>query len=257
MNAFEKFQARFKFFSKHAFKFGIEREFFLADREGRIVPMAKEVYEALYAKWGDIFTYELSACQIESRSEIVSMELLLVHLGDCEQKLDRVLGQFGLQKLYLEVAPDDMPLDVYPDPSGRYARLKAEMSREILLAACRVAGTHVHVGMPDAETALRVYNRVISHSDELCLMGDNSEGRRLRIYRQVAPQCDPEPYESWEHFHEVAQREGFANNPRNCWRLIRLTRHGTIEFRMFGVTESLTRVVEWAMRCRNLCLDAI
>lgn len=251
------FQQKFKFSPQHAYKFGIEREFFLANAYGQIVPRAQIVYEALHSQWGELFTYELSACQIESRSEIVAPESLGQHLSDCEDRLDSVLHRLNLQKLYLEVAPDTMPLDVFPDPSGRYAKLKEQMSRETLLAACQVAGTHVHVGMPDHETALRVYNFVIQYCDELCMVGDGSSGRRLSIYKKVAQNCHPLPYENWAHFHSVAVREGFAEEPRNCWTLIRITKHGTIEFRMFGVTESIPRLVEWALRCRNLCLSAL
>ncbi len=256
MDTLKKFQDRFLFSPQHAFKFGVEREFFLADRSGTIVPRAQSVYEALYAQWGDLFTYELSACQIESRTEIVQAESLHEHLRECEEKLDDVLVSLGLQKLYIEVAPNDMSLAVYPDPSGRYAALKASMPKDVLLAACRVAGTHVHIGMPDAATALRVYNSVVKHCDRLSQLGDGSHGQRLMIYKKVAPQCQPLPYKNWEHFHEVAQKEGFANNLRNCWTLIRLTKHGTIEFRMFGVTQSLSRVVAWANTCRELCVDA-
>ena len=256
MNTVTEFQQLFRFFPEHAFKFGIEREFFLADREGNIVPRAKSVYEALYAEWGDLFTYELSACQIESRTEIVTAESLLSHLADCEGKLDSVLCTLELQKLYMEVAPENMLLEVYPDPSGRYAALKAAMPKDVLLAACRVAGTHIHIGMPDSATALRVYNRVITHCDSLCQLGDSSSGLRLAIYKKVAPTCHPLPYESWEHFYQVARKEGFAENPRNCWTLIRLTKHGTIEFRMFGVTKSLSLIVTWANTCRELCVNA-
>lgn len=257
MTSFIEFREKFNFIPENAFKLGLEREFFLADRSGEIVPQAKVVYEELERRWGNLFTYELSACQIESRTQVIPVESLVEYLKECEEKLDNVLSALGLQKLYLEVAPDTMPLDVYPDSSGRYAQISRQMPKEVLLAACQVAGTHVHVGMPDIETALRVYNHVIRYCDELCTMGDGSEGRRLRIYKKVSPDCVPYPYETWQNFYDTAVARGFAEEPRNCWTLIRITKHGTIEFRMFGVTQSIERIAQWAMRCRNLCLRAV
>jgi carboxylate-amine ligase len=253
---YSEFKNKFRFATKHAFKFGVEREFFIADKTGAIVPYAQSVYDRLRRECGDLFTYELSACQIESRTEIVSPSQLIESLRDCEVKLDGVLETLGLHKLSAEVASDDMPLDVYPDPDGRYKRIARAMPREVLLAACQVAGTHVHVGMPDAETALRVYNYVIHYCDELCVLGDNSNGRRLHIYSMVAPDPRPRAYGSWVNFFEEAQREGYAEEPRNCWKLIRITKHGTIEFRMFGATESIEQIAAWAFRCRELCITA-
>ena len=130
------------------------------------------------------------------------------------------------------------------------------LSRETLLAACRVIGTHVHIGMPNHEMALRVYNNVISCVPILCHLGDHSNGERLQIYKVMAPNCVPVRYEDWDEFSTYARKNGFANDPRKCWHLIRISIHGTIEFRMFGVTRKLTEIVTWAKVCHRLCTQA-
>lgn len=150
-----------------------------------------------------------------------------------------------------------MPLDVYPDPTGRYQRITKDMPRKILRAACRVIGTHVHVGMRDHEMALRVYNYAIRHLAELCEMGNGSFGERLAIYKQMAPDYEPKPYASWEEYYNTALEKGFAEDPRKCWTLIRISVHGTIEFRMFGATDSIDRIVSWATRCHQICQEAM
>lgn len=203
------------------------------------------------------FSQELSACQIESRIGPSELHALQEALKLSEDRLEKLTSFLSLQLSHREVGPADMPLDVYPDPSGRYQAITKDMPRETLLAACRVIGTHVHVGMPDHDTALRVYNHVSEHFHALCELGNGSFGERLAIYRTMAPKYQPMPYESWQHFHDVACQEGFETDPRKCWTLIRISVHGTIEFRMFGATDSIDRIVSWATRCHALCMEAM
>jgi hypothetical protein len=197
--------------------------------------------------------YEFSACQLETRTAptlICGLEYELTYIAE---RVAWSLENLKLRPVYEEVAPESMPLDVYPDPSGRYKELAKRMSREKLAAACRVIGTHIHIGMPNHKTALRVYNRVIAHTGLLTKIGDGSRGERMRLYRVVKPDCDPCPYESWSAFHQHALASGFADNPRDNWQLVRITKYGTIEFRMFGATESSARVATWAQMCHGLC----
>lgn len=264
----EGFKNQFKFNPELAFRVGIERECFVADLSGRIMPKAALVIQHVQKNgWrvngssekinpGDMLGYELSACQIETRTKPSEIMEVMSALQSPDSGLRNSLQELGLQALYLEVAPDDMPLDVYPDPTGRYAEITRAMSHEVLLAACQVAGTHVHIGMPDHDIALRVYNRLTEHCEELCRSGDGSSGKRLEIYRKVAPERDPPVYKDWQDFFTAANKKGFAKNPRDCWTLIRISIHGTIEFRMFGSTDSLSQIKQWADLCHTLCLDA-
>ncbi|MBI5644631.1 hypothetical protein HY970_00880 [Candidatus Kaiserbacteria bacterium] len=248
---------------------GVERECFICDQTGRIVPHAHKVLSGIergvyedsgfgliaYPEKG-AFGYELSASQVESRVGPCLLGDLGHHLQRRDRELETALRHYGLSAMHAEVGPKDMPLDVYPDPTGRYQKITKDMPREILSAACRVIGTHVHVGMQDHDTALRVYNRVIQHCAELCEVGDGSFGERLAIYKQMAPDFEPKPYLNWDEYYQTAITKGFAEDPRKCWTLIRISVHGTIEFRMFGATDSIDRIVEWANRCHSLCLSA-
>jgi|SRR3989344_6135215 len=270
MKSIESFQKQFSFRPEGAFLVGVERECFIADDRGRIVPKAPLVIQHVKnSGWhdrcnegtricpGDLIGYELSACQIETRTIPTCVSSLRSELEWPDRELGRSLQELNLKPLHIDVAPDDMPLDVYPDPTGRYAAITQNMSREVLLAACQVAGTHVHIGMPDHETALRVYNRLTEHNEELCQYGGGLCGKRLEIYRKVAPNREPPVYANWTAFLDAANAKGFADNPRNCWTLIRISVHGTIEFRMFGATDSIDRIVEWADHCHRLCRAAL
>lgn len=252
-----EFKNLFTFNRALAWHIGVEREGFLVDADGQIVPRAHDALTELgQKKHAHQYGYELSACQLEDRVGPCELPLIADQLRSNDAVIGAVLDELGLVRRFIEVAPADMPLDVYPDPSGRYAAIAAGMPQATLAAACRVTGTHVHVGMPDHETALRVYNHVIEHTAQLCTVGDGSDGERLRLYRVVKPDPTPRRYDSWEHFHEYAVKDGFADNPRNCWHLIRLSKHGTIEFRMFGATADIGEIVCWATMCRALCRQA-
>ncbi len=233
---------------------GVERECHLVDKMGLIVPAAFEVLNMINDKH---FGYELSACQLESRTDPVQILSLKNALLKNDEVAHSVLDKLSLKCSYKEVAPFDMPLDVYPDPSGRYQLITKDMSVETLRAACRVIGTHIHIGMPDHETALNVYNDVICHTDNLISLGDGSNGERLKIYRMMAPDATPKAYVSWDNFYSAACEKGFDQDPRKCWALIRISVHGTIEFRMFGTTDNLDTIVEWASHCLNLCKNSM
>ena len=250
----KNFKGLFRFDPTKSGFIGVERECFITTPEGLIVPEAAAVLADL--PFGP-FGYELSACQIESRVGPHTIAELAPALRTSDARLKTTLERYGFSALYTEVGPEDMPLDVYPDPTGRYQEIVKDLPRSVLLAACRVIGTHVHIGMPDHETALATYNGVIRHLDELCEIGNGSFGERLAIYRQMAPNYKPQPYCSWQEYYETAVAQGFAEDPRKCWTLIRISIHGTIEFRMFGATNSIERIVSWATRCHELCEDAL
>lgn len=245
------FASQYAFTPELALHVGVERESFLV-QDDEIVPAAAE---ALLKLPQPRFGYELSACQLEDRVGPCQLAQLADELSHNDKLASEALNSLGLARLFLEVAPDTMPLNHFP--AERYDKIVEVISRERLLAACQVTGTHIHIGMPDHETALRVYNKVIAHTDELCRIGDHSGGRRLQIYRIMATDCQPIAWDGWDHFESYATEHGFVNDPRSCWHLIRLSLHGTIEFRVFGSPVSNDEVVCWAKRCHSLCKEAL
>ena len=251
----KEFAKKFGFRESGKLLVGIERECFLIDEAGEIVPRAAEILKHFPDR--KRFGYELSACQFEDRIGPVKIEDVKKALLKNERDIKIIENRLGFKRLHVEVAPETMPLDIFPDPTGRYQKITKNMPRHILLAACRVVGTHVHIGMPDHETALKVYNSAIKHAEVLCELGDGSRGERLGIYKIMAPDFQSPPYASWEEFHGTAVTKGFVDDPRKCWNLIRISVHGTIEFRMFGATPDLDKIVQWAETCHRLCQKAM
>jgi len=245
---YEEFLSRFKFQKEMTGFIGIERERFLSTANGTLVPYAEKFLTQLdNPKW----TYELSACQVEDRTtplyNIKEIKGALKE-NDCDGKT--VARQLGLKLLTIEVAPKNMSLAVYPTP--RYLRIKSQITQERLRAACRVTGTHLHFGMPDIKTAIQVSNLLRKYLDYFCKLGSHSNSERLQIYKTMAVHWEPPYYQSSQHFFEIARKEGFVKNPRDCWHLIRISIHGTVELRMFGVTENLDEVCKWIKIVRKI-----
>ncbi|MBV9158988.1 MAG: hypothetical protein JO019_00100 [Candidatus Kaiserbacteria bacterium] len=264
----EAFKAKFNFDPALSLHLGIEREAFIVNGTGKIAPKAEHLLKVMHGPYPmtefgrpideeQRFSYELSACQIEGRTKPRTLQRLSAELRRCDEILALGMQHIDCRVLHQEVGPADMPLDVFNDPTGRYQAITAGMERDTLLAACRLTGTHVHVGMPDHETAMRVHNRVIKHTRRLCALGDRSRGERIRIYEAMNPDCMPEPFADWNDFHRFAEERMYTEDPRRCWRWVRISVRGTIEFRMFGTTDSSEEVFGWACECHRLCEEAM
>lgn len=251
MNSFDDFMAQFKFDPKKAGNIGSEREFLLL-RDTEIVPIAADVLKEIDSTNGT-FGYELSACQLESRTNPCSLDSFQEELQRVEDLLVAAEERIGFRRSFEEIGPITMPRDIYPNK--RYAEIADHKSAEELLAACRVTATHIHVGMPDHNAALIAYNKTLQHIERLCKLGDHSEGKRLDVYRQMAPNCMPPHYDTWQDFYAKAVTEGFTDDPRQCWTWVRISKHGTIEFRMFGTTSELSKIVKWAQICHEICFS--
>ncbi len=253
MKDYQDFLSRFNFREEMTAFVGIERERFLSDSSGRLMPVA----DRFLSEIGDtLWTHELSACQVEDRTNP------LTHLEDIKSAIQvnneqgkRIAKKMGLHLRTIEVASEHMSLDVYPEP--RYLRIKNSLTREQLSAACRVTGTHLHFGMPNLETAISVVNCLREHIEALSILGDHSNGERLQLYRIVAPIWEPPCYQGENHFFEVACEQKFADNPRNCWHLVRISIHGTVELRMLGATDDLEEICQWITMIREIIKVAL
>ena len=255
MNEYEAFKAKFKLNPAFSKFISCEREVFLSDGNFKIIPDAENF---LSQHNRDYYSYELSACQIE-------YHIGPVQIWDFHRNASEKLSQLMIDALnsghrirFDTVGPEDVPLDVYPDPTGRYQVISNSLSNEILSAACRVTGTHFHIGMPDIETMLRVYNHVVSnYFDKFLANGDLSEGQRFDIYKIMAPDFRPQLYENWEHVFESYKNMKCVEDLRKCWNLIRMTKYGTIEFRMFDSSPMTAVVSSWAQTCHRACSEVM
>lgn len=241
IQAHSTFFSQFSLHPQMAGFIGLEREFFLL-KDGLPTPKAPDFLDAMN---DPAWTYELSACQVEYRSTPTNnLATLLTELTSSWRRAKLVAKKIDAHIAVCEVAPATMTTEIYPRDE-RYRVLSMTLPREVLLAACRVTGTHIHIGARDLDHLLRLYNHLASHCGRFAKKGDQSNGKRLELYRVMKPDAEPPQYESLQHFAETAIRQGFYQNPRDCWHLVRMSRHGTVEIRVFGVTEDLDLLMSW------------
>jgi glutamate---cysteine ligase / carboxylate-amine ligase len=140
----------------------------------------------------------------------------------------------------------------------RYARVADDMRGLI----CRTpeCALHVHVGMPDAETALRVFNGLRRHLPLLEALAANSPwwfGRdsglasaRYAVVQAYPGRGVPRAFWSWDEYESVtdaAVRAGEADDYTHLWWDVRPhPRLGTVELREMDAQSSLDDVAAHA-----------
>lgn len=243
----ELFKQRMAFNPSLAGHISCEREFFLVNKQGLLVPRAHDALSLLNDD--EFFSYELSACQLEYKTGPMSnIAKLMARIDDLEKQCEYFEKKLNIERLLLEVGPPDMPLDVYPDE--RYQSFAKTKTPEQLMSMMRVTACQFHVGMPNYETALRIYDAIIDDIPQLITQGDYSKGQRMALYKQATQHWYPSRMYNLDDHYFQAITAGYEDNINNCHSIIRITRYGTIEFRMFGADpyEDIPQLAETCLR---------
>jgi carboxylate-amine ligase len=194
------------------FSLGLEEELFLVDaRNGRLENVGPEVLEQL----GDLdrgeVKNELHRSQIELITGICStVGEAVAELGELRRA---VLGS-GVGLLAAGTHPTAVEGDSLVTESSRYKRIEHLLGDAGATPVCAV---HIHVGMPDAETAIRVFNGLRRHLPLLEALAANSPFRHgrdtgLASARQLT-------LRSWPRAGVPRAMEDFADFERSTARL--------------------------------------
>jgi len=223
---------------------GIERESFIC-RNGSVVPLIDELLPALHRFCGDrrlpleLFGFELFAGQVEDRTTPT-------------ESVDEVLGMLKRNEEILRIVGDDLGLHfrcteyvtevelgelVVNGFSERHQEIWDAITHERKVAASQVAAIHVHVSVTLEEAVMVLNHCRPSVVEKLSGLSDNSGGKRLAAYQTMA-ETDGAPPE----FSDTAELLAYIDEhggERNVWDMVRYKpTTGTVEFRMFGATES-------------------
>jgi glutamate---cysteine ligase / carboxylate-amine ligase len=137
----------------HAFTLGVEEELFLIDpASGQLAPMAATVLERV-GLGRDRVDHELFAAELELRTPV------LRDAGEVPAALEQsraAARTAGATLLGAGLHPAAQLWDAQIVPLERYRRVEDEM-RDLIRRTPECA-LHVHVGMPDENTAIRVHN---------------------------------------------------------------------------------------------------
>jgi glutamate---cysteine ligase / carboxylate-amine ligase len=162
------------FGSGEPFSVGVEEELFLVDPiSGRQANASTAVQERLGPVDGTV-ERELHACQMELITDV------------CRSAGDAIEALRGLRRAVLATGAGLLGSGTHPSAVEGEAEItdkeRYERIRELLgdAVATPVGGLHIHIGMPDADTAIRVFNGLRRHLPLLQALAANSPFRHGR-----------------------------------------------------------------------------
>jgi glutamate---cysteine ligase / carboxylate-amine ligase len=240
---------------------GIEEEFQIVDAQGELRAHIDAILEATGPTLGETVKPEMVQSVVEvgtkicadvseARAEIVRLRNALVG----------VLARSDLRLVSAGTHPFSRWQDQLVTEKDRYKQLEEEMQdvvRELL-----IFGLHVHIGIPDRELRMDVFNEARYILPHLLALSTSSPfwlGRNtgLKSYRSVLwsrfPRTGiPPDFESWAEFQNfvdlLVKTNSIADGSKVWWDLRPHHLYPTLEFR---VCDAATRVDE------TICVAAL
>lgn len=159
-----------KFGSSPPLTIGVEEELLLVDADCGLVAGSEQVLEEIDPDCRKAVSTEIFATQIEMKTGVC------MDAGQAVRELENVRRAIGATGARL------MGSGLYPGDSGepelvekaRYEPVKKDLASLLATPPC---GLHVHVGMPDPETAVAVANAMRHHLPLLAALTANSPFR--------------------------------------------------------------------------------
>ena len=255
------------FGSTDAFTLGVEQEMFLVDAAGRQRNAGADVLEALPEFARGQVSAEVHACQVELISGVCrSVEEAI---ADLRVLRDAVLS-VGVELIGTGVHPVSREGEAEITERERYNFISALLGDA---AVDPVGALHIHVGMPDAETAICAFNGLRPHLPLLEALAANSPFRHGRdtglasareITLRAWPRSGaPRAFADWADFRAMA--EGLTRVAEvpdytfHWWKLRPHPRLGTVELRALDAqvslvhTEALVRLAHAVARYAATC----
>jgi len=235
------------FGSGRPFTVGVEEELFLVDPvTGHQANASTAVQERLGPVEGTV-ERELHACQVELITDV------------CERAGEAAAALAAMRRAVLATGAGLLGSGTHPaaleGEAGITDKERYERIRDLLgdAVATPVAGLHIHIGMPDAQTAIRAFNGLRRHLPLLQALGANSPYRHgrdtgLASAREVTirgwPRSGvPRAMRDYEDFSATARLLARAADvPDYTWFWWKLRPHprlGTVEIRALDTQRSV------------------
>src|SRR5215211_640246 len=231
------------------FALGVEEELLLVGRDNQLVDRGRPVVRAADPDEGEV-DRELFQSMVESRSSVVC------RAGDAVRELAAVRRELldsGARIMAVGVHPTAEPGEAKVDEARRYAAIEDTLQGVLRTPIC---GQHIHVGMPDAETAVRAYNGIRVHVPLLNALAANSPfwfgedsglaSSRTVIFRSYPRAAMAPEFDDFEHYCRVTRQvcaAGGLDDYTHIWWDARIhPALGTIEVRAADTQFDLRRV---------------
>lgn len=256
--------AQHRFGRSEPLSLGVEEELLLVGEDNRLLPEAERVAEAIGPLLRDGVTTEIFAAEIELKTSVCA---------DAGQALEelallrRAVRGAGASLMGSGLHPDDDGAGVLVE-KPRYDVVREDLAG---LLATPPAGLHVHVGMPDPETAIRVANAMRLHLPLLGALSANSPFRegedtglasaRTAVVRSYPRFEVPRGFADYEEFLAVADQliaaAGVADYTYLWWDVRPHPRLGTVEVRGMDVQSTVAANVALAALVQALAAREI
>jgi len=159
-----------KFGASPPLTLGVEEELLLVDEDCGLVAAGEEVLEGIDSEYCKSVSTEIFSTQIELKT------------GICEEPSQAARELTEVRRAITATGARLMGSGVYPAQAGepqlvekaRYESVKKDLASLLATPPC---GLHVHVGMPDPETAVAVANAMRHHLPLLAALTGNSPFR--------------------------------------------------------------------------------
>ncbi|WP_199439731.1 carboxylate-amine ligase [Umezawaea beigongshangensis] len=249
---------------------GVEEEFLLVDpRSGRTAPRADEVLGLVRDGALTRFHGELAATQVEAATgPCVDLDELRSALGEARGRLTAAAGALGLDLVPLGAPPEPAagPVLSTEERFGRIADTYAAVVEDY--EAC---GCHVHVGVPDAETAIGVLNHLRPWLPTLLALSANSPRHGGRdtgyaswraVQQSRFPGFGVQPWfdsaaEYDAHVERMVECGVLVDRAMSFWLVRRSPRLPTVEFRVADTAREVEDAVVQAALSRALVRTAL
>jgi carboxylate-amine ligase len=222
---------------------GVEEELLLVDGRNELAPLAEEVVERLSEQLGKRVSTEIFAEQIELKTGVCAdAGQALAEL----RELRAAVRDAGYPLMGAGLHPTDPLENPQLVSKPRYRIVEKDLGGLLKSPPC---GLHVHVGMPDAEAAVRVANAFRLYLPALQALSANSpfwEGvdsghasARASVVRSYPRFQLPRPFRDYEDFLAVADQlmaaAGVDDYTYIWWDVRPHPNLGTVEVRALDV----------------------
>jgi carboxylate-amine ligase len=219
----------------HTFTLGIEEEFAIVDPETReLRSHIQEILEGGKVMLKEQIKPEMHQSVVELGTEICqSIVDARAHVVDLRSKLAELAGRGGLKIASVGTHPFSHWHDQLITEGERYQEIVKDM--QLLARANLIFGLHVHVGIPDRETAIHVMNQARYFLPHIYALSVNSpfwvgrntglKGYRLKVFERFPRTGIPDAFESLSEYDDYCKllvKTGCVDNAKKIWWDIRL-----------------------------------
>jgi glutamate---cysteine ligase / carboxylate-amine ligase len=238
---------------QHTYTLGIEEEFAIVDPETReLRSHIQEILEGGKVLLKEQIKPEMHQSVVELGTEICqSIVEARQHVIELRTKLAELANRSQLKIASVGTHPFSHWHDQLITEGERYEEIVKDM--QLLARANLIFGLHVHVGIPDRDSAIHVMNQARYFLPHIYALSVNSpfwvgrntglKGYRLKVFERFPRTGIPDSFESlseYEDYCKLLVKTGCIDNAKKIWWDIRL--HPFFDTLEVRVCDAQTRV---------------